>query len=269
MSAQALQARFPGWAMPDGFVAVHQPDAGFVASERAVVGHARLALHEGADLRAREAMTAWEITGAGTVRVTTEKGVYEAERLVLSTGAWIADHVPALRGGLATPERQVLAWFQPRDPALFRLGRFPVGIVETPGQNLYVFPEWGVPGFKIGVYNHLREQGHADALSREPNARDEALLREATETYFPEAAGATLSLRACLFTNTPDEHFVIDTLPGAPQVIVASPCSGHGFKFSSVVGEILADLATTGASSLDLNLFRLDRFASARELAPA
>lgn len=156
--------------------------------------------------------------------------------------------MPAL-AGLAVPERQVLGWFRTLQPADFALGRFPVGIVEGRGdaagsQAVYVFPEWGIPGFKIGVYGHLHEHGAPAILSRKPNAADEALLRDAVRRYFPAADGPVLSLRTCMFTNTPDEHFVIDTLPDLPQVVVASACSGHGFKFSSVVGEVLADLAT-------------------------
>jgi sarcosine oxidase len=258
LSARDLAARFPGWRLPEGMVGVFQPDAGFVASERAIVTHARLALEAGADIRAREAILGWEITGAGTVAVTTNRGRYEAERLILSTGAWIADHVPDLQGK-AMPERQTLGWFRPRSPERFRLGRFPVGIVESGERPAYVFPEWGVPGFKIGVYHHLGETGHADHLSREPTGADEAVLREAIRGFFPDADGPVLSLKCCLFTNTPDEHFVIDTLPGAPQVVVASPCSGHGFKFASVVGEVLADLATGIRPKLDLSLFTLDR----------
>jgi sarcosine oxidase len=258
IGAKELARRHPGWQLPDDFVAVVQPDAGFVASERAIVTHVQLALASGADIRAREPITGWELTGAGTVRVTTTRGAYEAERLVLSTGAWIGDHVPTL-ASKAVPERQVLGWFRPADANHFRLGRFPVGIVEGEPQAIYVFPEWGIPGFKIGVYNHFRECGHADELSREPNDRDEALLREALRAYFPGADGPVLSLRACLFTNTADEHFVIDTLPGAPQVIVASPCSGHGFKFASVVGEVLADLASDARPRLDLSLFAIER----------
>lgn len=261
MGARDLARRFPGWRLPDEHVAVVQPDAGFVASERAIVTHARLALAAGADIRAREAITGWDITGAGTVRVTTTKGVYEAARLILSTGAWIGDHVPAL-AGKAVPERQVLGWFRTVLSEHFRLGNFPVGIVEGDPRPVYVFPEWGIPGFKLGVYNHLLEAGHADELSREPNAQDEALLRKVVQAYFPGADGPVLSLRACLFTNTPDEHFVLDTLPDTPQVIVASPCSGHGFKFSSVVGEVLADFATQTKPRLDLSLFKLDRLAS-------
>ena len=261
LTAAELAARYPGWRMPEHFAAVVQPDGGFVASERAIVAHASLAMAAGADIRAREPILSWGITGAGTVSVKTPRGSYEAERLVLSTGAWIADFVPAL-AGQAVPVRQALGWFRPRIPAHFGLGRFPVGLVDTDPGPLYVFPEWGVPGFKIGVYHHERETGDADALSREPTERDEAILREAIRGYFPDADGPVLSLRCCLFTNTPDEHFVLDTLPDAPQVVVASPCSGHGYKFASVMGEVLADFATGSPSGFDLSLFRLDRLAA-------
>jgi len=262
MHARALSARYPGWRLPQDYVAVVQADAGFVASERAIVTHANLAMAAGADIRAREPILGWDVTGAGTVSVRTAKNTYEAARLVLSTGAWIAEHVPRLQG-LAVPERQTLGWFRPLVAENFRLGRFPIGIVEAkPRQPLYVFPEWGQPGFKIGVYHHLRETGAADALSREPTAADEAVLREALAEIFPDANGPVLSLRTCFFTNTPDENFVLDTLPGVPQVVVASPCSGHGFKFASVIGEVLADLATGRPSPFDLELFRIDRLAA-------
>jgi sarcosine oxidase len=120
----------------------------------------------------------------------------------------------------------------------------------------------GRPGVQVGVCHHDRETGDADALSREPTERDEAILRQAIRGYFPDADGPVLSLRCCLFTNTPDEHFVLDTLPDAPQVVVASPCSGHGYKFASVMGEVLADFATGRPSGFDLSLFRLDRLAA-------
>ena len=258
VTARELAARFPGYQLPDDYLAVLQPDAGFLASDRAIVAHAQLAMDAGAEIRAREPITHWEATPGGSVRVQTARGTYEAGRLILSTGAWIADHVPQLSGN-ATPERQVLGWFRPRRPDQFRLGQFPVGIVEGERLIAYAFPEWGVPGLKIGVFNHLRERGHAEELSREPNAADEALLREAVRSYFPEGDGAVLGLRTCMFTNVPDEHFVLDTLPNFPQVVVASPCSGHGFKFASVIGEILADLTTERSPRLNIDLFRLSR----------
>lgn len=262
LSARDLARRHPGWRLPDSMVALVQPDAGFVASERAIVAQVSLALAAGADIRAREPIAAWEVTGAGTIRVRTARGAYEAERLILSTGAWIADHVPAL-AGRAVPERQVLGWFRPAEPDHFRIGRFPVGIVDSAPLPFYVLPEWGVPGVKIGLYHHLRETGHADALSREPTPADEEALRDGLRRYFPAADGPVMSLKACLFTNTPDGHFVIDTLPDAPQVIVASPCSGHGFKFASVVGEVLADMATGRTPRFDLDLFGMERLLAA------
>jgi sarcosine oxidase len=258
LSAAQVAQRYTGYRIADAMIAIHQQDGGFVASERAVVAHCALAQAHGAHLRAREAILDWSPTAEGGVRVRTDRGTYEAGRLVLSTGAWIGDHVPALAKS-AVPERQVLGWFQPRDPAKFRLGSFPCGYMMTPFGNTYQFPVWHVPGFKIGIYNHLKEQGPADSLDRTPNRRDEDLLRAAVEAYFPEANGPLMGLRVCLFTNTPDEHFVLDRLPSARQVVVASPCSGHGYKFASVVGEVLADLAMDRAPQFDLSLFRLGR----------
>lgn len=258
LDAKAMAARFPGYRLPEGHLGVYQPDGGFVASERAIAAHVMLALANGAEVRAREAVTGFE-AGNGRVRVTTQAGSYEAGRLIVSTGGWIESHVPALKGK-AVPERQVLGWFAPKVPAHFAFGRFPVSNVLTDIGHFYQFPQWGAPGFKIGLYHHFREEGAADALDRSPRAEDEEALRAGIRLMFPDADGPALRLAACLFTNTPDEHFVLDTLPGAPEVIVASPCSGHGFKFASVIGEILADLATRGQSRFDLEMFSLARF---------
>lgn len=257
MNGEEVNRRFPGYRLPPEFAAVHQPDAGFVASERAILAQASLAAAAGAELHGRERVVAIEPLGDGAV-VVTDRARYQAARVVVSAGAWIADLVPAL-AGLAVAERQVLGWFQPRRPELFRQARFPVSNLLAAEGHFYQFPIWGIPGFKIGRYHHLGEQGHADSLSRVPTEADEAILRAAIRAYFPEADGAVLRMETCLFTNVADGHFVIDTVPGAPGIIVASPCSGHGFKFASVIGEILADLATTGSSRFDLSPFGLSR----------
>ena len=261
MDAEALRRRFPGWRLPVSYQAVFQPEGGFVASERAIAAHVMLALAAGADIHARETVTGFEVRGGG-VRVTTAAGAYEAARLVLSAGAWIGDLVPTLRLR-AVPERQVIGWFSPRTPQHFAPDRFPVGNLASEHGHYYVLPQWGQPGVKIGRYHHLGETGHADTLSRDTGPRDTFALRRGIRAFFSDADGPVLSLRACLFTNTPDEHFIIDTLPGVPEVIVASPCSGHGFKFASVIGEILADLADGRSPAFDLSLFKLDRFAAA------
>jgi sarcosine oxidase len=260
LSSSEIASRFPGDRLPDGFVGVHQPDGGFVASERAIVTAANLAMDAGATLRAREAILGFEpLAGGDGVRVVTERGTYEAGRLVLSTGAWIGEHIPALKT-ISVPERQTLGWFRPKRPEHFRFGAFPVSNLKSDLGHFYQFPVWSMPGFKIGLYHHLGEKGPADRLSRDPNAADEAALRRGLQAFFPDADGDVLTLRTCLFTNTPDEHFILDRLPGTPAVIVASPCSGHGFKFSAAIGEILADMAMDRAPSFDLSPFSLARF---------
>jgi sarcosine oxidase len=263
LTARETTQRFPGYKLPDDYEVVYQPDAGFVASERAILAHASLAVAAGAQIHGREKVLAIE-PGNGRVAVVTDQGRYEAGRVVVSAGAWISDLIPALETK-AVPERQALGWFLPQKPELFSPNVFPVSNIDSAVGHFYQFPAWGIPGFKIGLYHHLHETGHADDLSREPNAVDEEALRRGIRHMFPDADGPTLRLATCLFTNTPDEHFVIDTLPGAPEVVVASPCSGHGYKFASVIGEALADLATKGESRLDLSLFDIDRL----EKAPA
>jgi sarcosine oxidase len=191
--------------------------------------------------------------------VRTARAEYEAGRLVVSAGSWASELVPEL-AGLTVPERQVLAWLQVSRPELFTPEAFPVFYLELEEGKYYGFPEWGIPGFKFGKYHHLEERIDPDGPREEPNSRDEEVLRSFARRYFPDGEGPTVALKTCLFTNTPDEHFILDLHPGHPQVVIASACSGHGYKFCSVVGEIMADLAQKGESPLDLSLFRLDRF---------
>lgn len=267
LTSAELTARYPGYRLPPEHLALFQPRGGYLLPEQCISAHVIGALAAGADIRARERVLNWEPISRG-VRVTTDRGVYEAERLVLAAGAWMGSLVPAL-AGLTEPERQVLAWFAPLQPALFTPRRFPVFNLSVPEGRFYGFPQQDVPGFKIGLYHHFEERIDPDRFEREAGIADEAPLREVTARYFPAANGPTMALRTCIFTNTPDEHFIIDTLPGYPQVVVASPCSGHGFKFASVIGEILADLAERGDTAHDISLLRLQRFTFAADAIPA
>jgi sarcosine oxidase len=126
-----------------------------------------------------------------------------------------------------------------------------------------------VPGFKFGKYHHLEEVTDPDEMDREAHDHDERLLRAFAERYFPDGCGPTMDLQTCMFTNTEDNHFIIDTHPEYSQVCLASPCSGHGFKFASVVGEIMADLAENGLTRHDISLFRLDRLTRRSSIPPA
>jgi sarcosine oxidase len=255
-----LHRRFPGYVLPDAALAVFQPDGGYLLAERCVIAHIDRAAQAGAEVHVGERVLAWAARGDG-VRVTTDRAVYDADRLVLTAGAWMGKLVPSL-AGVASPERQVVAWFEPHDPALFSPDRFPVFNMRTEEGTFYGVPMVGLPGLKVGRWHHRREIVDPDTMNRACDLRDEAMLRPCVERYFPQAAGATLSLNACLFTNSPDEHFIIDLHPEYPQVSVAAGFSGHGFKFCSVVGEIMADLADTGATRHNLGLFRLGRLVS-------
>jgi sarcosine oxidase len=260
LTGAAVNERFPGYRLPGDQRAVFQPQGGLVASERAIVAHVGAAQAHGADIRARERVLGWAPASGGEgVTVTTDKGSYRAARLVLTVGAWSGEMAPSL-ARLAVPERQVLAWLQPRRPEWFGPDRFPVFNLMVEEGRYYGLPVYEVPGFKFGRYHHRQETGAADTLLREPDAADEALLRAFGERYFPDGSGPTMALRACMFTNTPDEHFILDHHPDNRRVVLASPCSGHGYKFCSVIGEILADLATgDGTTRHDIGFLRLAR----------
>ena len=259
LDASALNARFPGYRLSEDTMSLFQPEGGFVLSERCIVAHVEAALVAGARIQAREEVRDWSSTPGGGVRVETTRATYEASTLVVTAGPWTARMLPELTS-LAVPERQVLGWFQPTSPELFTPARFPVFNLALDEGRYYGFPVFGVPGFKIGRYHHLGEVTKADEVNRVVDGRDEEVLRAGLTRCFPEAGGPTMALKTCLFTNSPDEHFIIDSLPGHPHVIVAAGFSGHGFKFASVVGEILADLAQAGQTSHDISMFSLSRF---------
>ena len=259
LDASALTRRFPGYRLPADMVGVYQPDAGFLLPERCIVAHAAAARRLGAEVHANERVLRWAAQGDG-VTVTTDLATYRAARLVVTAGPWARELVPEL-AGLAVPERQVMLWTRPHKPGLFTPGAFPVFNMEAREGRFYGYPDHAGAGFKLGKYHHRRERiDDLDRMDRECHPEDEAVLREGIRRYFPDADGPALGMKTCLFTNSPDEHFVVDVLPGSPHVCVAAGFSGHGFKFCSVVGEIMADLAADGVTRHDVSMFRLDRF---------
>ena len=259
LEADQIHARFPGLELPAELVGLYQPDGGFVLSERAIAGQAALALQAGAEIHGHEAVMSWEARDGGVV-VRTAVAQYRARRLVISAGAWVGKLVRSL-APVAVPERRVLLWAGTDRPERFTPQALPIFIMDVEEGLFYGFPEYGIPGLKIGEMRQDRRPVDPDDWDRsriEPG--DEALLRSALSRYLPEANGPALSLKTCMFTMTPDEHFIIDSLPDTPEVVVVSPCSGHGFKFSTVVGEIAADLALEGGTGHDIEMFRIDRF---------
>ena len=256
-----MQQRFPGYRFPQDLMALYQPQGGFLTPERCIVAYANAAMDLGAEIHGREKVLSYEPNGTGGVRVRTDRDEYEADTLVVTAGAWDAQLMPHL-AGLAVPERQVLAWLQPQKPEYFKPSNFPVFNCLVPEGRFYGFPVHGVPGFKFGKYHHFEETGNPDRLivdDGEPRPADEIMLRDFASRYFPDGTGPTMTLATCMFTNTPDGHFIIDQHPNLPQVFYASPCSGHGYKFASVIGEIMADLGERGETRWDISLFRADR----------
>ena len=258
LTASEVNKRFPGYRFPEEISSVYQADGGFLLPERCIVTHVQAAERAGADVHSQETVLDWEVRGDG-VQVRTDRDTYTAGRLVVTAGPWAANLVPEL-AAYAVPERQVMGWFQPKRPELYAAEAFPVFGVFTEEGRYYGFPSHAVPGFKIGRAHHLLQKVDPDAIDREVHPEDEDILRQVVNRYFPLAAGKLLDRKTCMYTNTPDEHFMIGTLDGQPQVSVAAGFSGHGFKFASVIGEIMADLAQNGATEHDINLFRLDRF---------
>jgi sarcosine oxidase len=259
LSAASLRRRFPGYRLGSNMVGVYQPDAGFLLAERCIVAHVVAAQELGAEIHARERVIQWHDAKKGLV-ITTHRGRYHAKKMVITAGPWARVLVPELNE-LAVPERQVLLWTQPLRPEFFRVGRFPVFNMQAPEGRFYGVPTYAIPGFRIGRYNHRRERvNDPDHMDRACYPEDEEILRIGIRRYFPDADGPTMGMRTCLFTNSPDEHFILDLHPEWPKVLIAAGFSGHGFKFCSVVGEIIADLAVDEDTRWDISLFRLDRF---------
>jgi sarcosine oxidase len=153
----------------------------------------------------------------------------------------------------------VLAWFAPADRNRFAAGRFPVFFLQNQNGFFYGFPA-DAEGVKVAKHHHLDEAVDPERVDRTVSAADETVIRGAVKAYLPDADGPLAAARTCLYTMVPDGHFIIDRLPGHPQIVVASPCSGHGFKFAPVIGEILADLAMAGRTEHDISRFSLGRF---------
>ena len=258
LSADDVNSRFPGYRLPTGFSAVLQPDAGFLEPEKCIRAASDLALGTSASVITGQRVNGWTRNNDG-VSLLLESTEVRARQLVITAGAWTPKLVPSL-APLLRPERQVVAWFSVNNNTAFAPERFPIFVLQTADGYFYGFPQHGVPGFKIGKYHHRAELVDPDGMNRLVDADDEAVLRKCVTSIFPDADGPVVRSSTCIFTNTPDEHFIIDRLPEAPEVLLVSACSGHGFKFCSVVGEVVADLVTQGGTRHDLSLFSLKRF---------
>lgn len=273
LDAEALHRRFPAHRVREDWVGVLEPRAGMLHPERCLAAALRLASANGAVLHLGETVTGWT-EHPDHVTVRTDRRVLRAERMILSAGMWMRTLVPALRPRL-TVTRQVQYWFTPRTHARhFAPDRFPVFLSEVaPGRMWYGFPDVG-DGVKVAWHHPAPPGGAAEvpdaadgtpALDRRVTTMETDAMRTHLAAHLPWAEGALRETSVCAYTNTADEHFLIDRAPDTTRVWIASPCSGHGFKFASAIGEVLADLVQGRRPSFDLAPFRLDRLRLARE----
>ncbi|HXT41120.1 MAG TPA: N-methyl-L-tryptophan oxidase [Candidatus Angelobacter sp.] len=253
LAAAEVRRRFPALQPADEMIAVWEPRAGILFPEACVDAHLTLARKHGAGVRVDEPALRWEPDGAG-VRVLTAKDEFTADQLLLTAGSWIPALLPDLKLPLVV-ERQVQFWFRPTAPEWFQPDRCPIHIWECePGRHFYGFPDLG-EGVKVAGH-HEGEVVNPDTIRRDVSPREVEDMRRVVRRFLPGADGELCSAVVCMYTNTPDQHFHIDWHPAHPQVLVASPCSGHGFKFSSAIGEVLAGLLTGAPCGFDLGLFR-------------
>lgn len=259
LDARQLSARFPAYKARPDWVALLEHRAGMLFPERCVRAFVSLARNGGADVRLNEKVTGWRPTDDG-VSITTSRGRVSARNLVVAAGPWLPDLRDAL--GVSLPleiERQLSHWFQPATiDDRFSASRCPVGLWETKDDDVFAtLPDEG-HGVKCGTH-HAGVTTSPERVDRHVSNAENDVARQLLETVMPGAGRRLIESRVCLYTNTPDRHFIIDWLKGQ-RVLVVSPCSGHGFKFASSIGEIVSQLVLEGRSWLDLAPFSLSRF---------
>ncbi|MBS0274156.1 MAG: N-methyl-L-tryptophan oxidase [Proteobacteria bacterium] len=261
LDASQIRTRYPQFNIRDDEIGYFEAEAGFVRPEACIDAELTLARKHGAEIRTGETVLGLD-AGRNGVTVKTDHRTYQADRLIVAAGAWL----PKLLGHdfdrLFKIYRQVLCWFAVEgDVAAYEPERFPVFIWELPvsPQGIYGFP---------AIDGALKVATEQYAATTSPEHVDRSVSTEEVENMHrnyiaPYLKGVTsncVKAKACLYTVTPDAGFILDTLPSSERVIVASCCSGHGFKHSAAVGEVLADKAENRAGSLDSALFRLGRF---------
>lgn len=264
LGAAEIAARVPAFRPRDHWIGVFEPNDGVLRPEAGIAAMLATASRHGATLRPDEPVLSWGADGAG-VRVTTTRGTHRAATCVLAAGAWMPRLLPDLP---LTVARQVLFWFETVGVRnAHDAGVCPISIWEyDQGRMFYSFPR-SEKGVKVALH-HGGSPADPDRLDREVSAGEVAEARGVLQEYMPFASGPLSATAVCMYTNTPDTHFIIDRHPHIPQALVVSACSGHGFKFAPVVGEAIADLVVEGHTRHDLGLFGAARWSGANRTAP-
>jgi sarcosine oxidase len=258
LDGAALARRFPQFRFDDSFVGVLERDAGFLYVEECVRTQLEQARLLGATLHDQEPVTGWSSDGQ-SVKVTTCSDTYHAASLILTAGPWSGRLLGPL-GIRLRVMRQVMTWFGTQEPAEFRRDRFPIFLADVSEGPFYGLPAIDGRGLKIARHYGAPELASPGEIDRAVAASDEAPVRAFLEKHIPRAIATLRYAQTCIYTLSPDRHFIIDRHPEHPNVAFAAGFSGHGFKFATTVGEILADLAESGTTSWPIQLFSCARF---------
>lgn len=256
LDAGQVVERFPGFVVPDGYGAKFEREAGVLFADRAVRALQDRAARHGARLRFDSPVVAWSADGDG-VTVTTGSHTYRAARLVITAGAWTNRAASGLDLPLSV-QRVVNVSFRPTDPVDFNAERLPAFIASDGVDGVYGIPAVEDQGLKVGGGGTPVDP---DQVDRVVGMDEIEHLRGFVDRFLPRASGPVSSVLTCLYTVTPDGHFLIGHHPEHPQVVVASPCSGHGFKYTTAIGPLLSDLAFDGATTIPISAFAINRFA--------
>ena len=259
LDASEIESRFPAFRARPEWVGLLEHRAGILFPERCIDAQIAAARRHGATLRFNEPVT--RVTVGRRIRIETNAAALEVDRLVVAAGPWL----PGIQGmlGLSLPleiERQLSHWFEPEEPdaSRYTAANCPIGLWEMPDGDVFAtFPN-SEHGMKCGMH-HAGSPTSPEDVNRVVSQGENAVARELLETVVPGAGGRLLESRVCLYTNTPDRHFIIDWVEKG-RVVLLSPCSGHGFKFASAIGEVASQLMLDGKTWLDLTPFSLARF---------
>jgi len=244
LDAAQVESLYPQHRLRDGEVAVREDDAGFLRPERSVAAAAARAEALGARVMVETEVASIEVSGSGVV-VDSSHGRFAAERALVAAGPWTAKLLPGLELPLKV-ERQVQAWLAVDDPAAFSPARFPIFIREIEdGRFRYGFPTTDGRSIKLGVH-HEGTEADPDTIDREVVDADIEPLRAFARDMLRDVSDRVVDACVCMYTNSPDESFIVISPAEVPGVTVLSACSGHGFKFASVIGELMADAILEG-----------------------
>jgi sarcosine oxidase len=256
LSADEVNRQFPGFSVPEGYSAMFEHEAGVLFADRTVRALQDRAARRGAMLHFDEPVISWEASGDGVV-VRTASATYHAARLVITAGSWTS-RLAAELGLPLEPTRVVNVSFTPLSPEPFTVDRLPAFVVSDGVEGVYGIPAVDGQGVKVGGGGTPVDPDHVDRVVSDAEI---AYLRGFIDRFLPNASGSVSSVLTCLYTVAPDGHFVIDLHPEHDNVVIASPCSGHGFKYTTAIGPLLAELAFTGQTTLPIDSFSIDRFA--------